>query len=311
MNQFKRWITAEPVNNRSLLRSIPLKLLTGTLWLYIGYTFFSGIGTVFASATPYGFKTKQIGNNIIHYEKIFENDLKTYFNNFTQARIKNDILWNQGEVDILSESPLIHLYLCSSKSKAFQLSSVVTPAITLFGNKIVLSMEYVDELNWDITSVLNHEISHVNVAVRYGWIQNYFNRPIWLDEGIASIQSNFWQHTPENFRKLLEKNSYVTSISKLNSLVEWNSGFLLGRDNYIKQYCYSKLVATNVIKNNTFYNLKLLLRGDISTHTLLVSNIHEYEKKTLYSSEIKPFNINLQYPDAAFKTKFFWTMQLI
>jgi hypothetical protein len=311
MKQFKRWITAEPIKKRSLLRSIPLKLLTGTLWLYVGYTFLSGTGAVFASFTPYGFKTKQIGNNIIHYEKKFESDIQTYFNSFSQARIKNDLLWNQGEIDVLSKPPLIHLYLCSSKSKAFQLSSVMSPAITLFGNKIVLSKEYIDELNWDITSVLNHEISHVNAAVRYGWIQNYFNRPIWLDEGIASIQSNFWQHTPENFKKLLEKDSYVTSISKLNSLVEWNSGFLLGRDNYIKQYCYSILVATDIIKNKGFDNVKRFLRGDISTHTFLGSNIHEYEKKLLSSSEIKPFYIKLQYPDAAFKIKFIWTMQFI
>jgi hypothetical protein len=50
MNQFKRWITAEPSKNHSFIRSIPLKLLTGTLLLYIGYMFIAGTGAVFASA---------------------------------------------------------------------------------------------------------------------------------------------------------------------------------------------------------------------------------------------------------------------
>jgi hypothetical protein len=76
MNHFKRWITAEPSKNHSFIRSIPLKLLTGTLLLYIGYMFIAGTGAVFASATPYGFKTRQIGNNIIHYENAFEKDIQ-------------------------------------------------------------------------------------------------------------------------------------------------------------------------------------------------------------------------------------------
>jgi hypothetical protein len=311
MNQFKRWITAEPSKNHSFIRSIPLKLLTGTLLLYIGYMFIAGTGAVFASATPYGFKTRQIGNNIIHFEKTFEKDIQTYFSDFSQARLKNDLLWNQGDIDVLSKEPVIHLYLCSSNSKACQLSSMGTPAVNIFGNKIVLSKEFVDESNWDIVSVLSHEISHVNAAMRYGWIKGYFNWPLWLDEGIASVQSNFWQNTPENFKKLLEMDPHVTSISKLNSLVAWNNGFSLGHDNFLKQYCYSEIVAADIIKKRGFDTIKRFFRGDITESELLGSDIHTYEKKLLASSVLKHTGIQLQYPDVSFNVKLLWTMQFI
>ena len=307
----RRWITAKPAENHSILLSISLKLLTGTLWLYIGYMFVSGTGAVLASSNPYGFETRRIGNSVIHFEKEFEKDIQFYFDELDKARIKNDLLWNKGDIDILSNDPVIHLYLCSNNFRASQLSSVVSPAINLFGNKIVLSKEYIEELNWDIGSVLSHEISHVHAAIRYGWVQNYYGRPIWLDEGIASIQSNFWQHTPEHFKTLLEKDSRVTSISKLNSLVEWNSGFLSGSENYIKQYCYSKMVAADILQKKGLDSVKRYLRGDISVNELLGSDIHEYEMQLLQSSEMKPFGIQLQYPDAAFKIKFFWIMQFV
>lgn len=311
MNHFKRWITAEPIKNHSLLRSVPSKLLTGTLLLYIGYTFVAGTGAVFASATPYGFKTRQIDNNIIHYENRFEKDIQGYFNDFSQARLKNDLLWNQGGIDVLLKEPVIHLYLCSSKSKAFQLSSVGTPAVTMFGNKIVVSKEFVDELNWDIVSVLNHEISHVNAAMRYGWVKGYFSWPVWLDEGIASVQSNFWQHTPEHLKTLVEKDPHVTSISKANSTVAWNSGFSLGHDNFLKQYCYAEIVAKDIIRKRGFDTIKRFFRGDITESELLGSDIHTYEKKLLASPELEQTGIQLQYPDAAFNVKFLWAMQFI
>ncbi|HEX2955328.1 MAG TPA: hypothetical protein VHO70_00770, partial [Chitinispirillaceae bacterium] len=112
-------------------------------------------------------------------------------------------------------------------------------------------------------------------------------------------------------KKLLNMDSRVTSISKLNSLVEWNSGFLLGHDNYIKQYCYSEIVASDIINKSGFDNVKNFLRGDITISKLLGGNIAAYEKQLLSSPGVNQMGIQLQYPEAAFQVKLLWAMQFI
>lgn len=314
MKRFKDWLIGKTQRKPTSIIGIGQKVLTGSLFLYLIFTFTSGPGAVFAAFTPIGYKSKNLGKTIIHYQQEFEPNLDYYIKVIEETRETNNHLWNQGVHNIIEKEGKMHFYLCLNTDAAAKLTMIKSPAITVFGNKIVLAQEFIEQLKWEIPDVLRHEISHVNAASRYGWLRNYYHVPIWLDEGIASNMSNFWQHSYDHFISLLNQNPKITSLTKLNNLMDWNNGFVISRDNYLKQYGYSLLFTKDLIENIGFDNVKTILINEKNFAILLGKNLYEYEIDWIAKQKrlhVLPEATELQYPSVPLKITILWIIQSI
>ena len=311
---FFKWLTGFPSSKKSKVKNIFGKLLVGSMWIYILYSFTSGPGAVFASINPIGFKSTTIGKNIIHYPSDFVFSIDQISKTIINSRTVVDSKWIDGEFIENDKQPVIHYYLTKGVKDITKLTMVSTPAVTVFKNKIVLSTVFIDEMEWDLSSALKHEISHVNYNSRNGWMKSYINYPIWLDEGIASSFSDFPQHSRPYLNNLLKENPTLNSLTRLNNLFAWQSELFRDHDNFVKQYGYSLWITEDLINIYGMDKLKKYLNGDISFLQLAGKTLSDYETdwiKNRKQNKLIPDNVHLVYPSISMKVLSLWIVQTL
>jgi hypothetical protein len=311
---FLNWLTGKPSKKKSLIKNIFGKFIVGTMWIYIFYSFSSGPGAIFASFNPIGFTKVNLRENVIHYSKDFASSMDYYSPIIKKAREIVDLKWNESDDLPPQRKPVIHFYLTSHAQDVAKLTMVNTAAVTVLGNKIVLSIDFIKKMGWDVADVLKHEISHVNCSSRYGWIRGYFNFPIWLDEGIASNFSNFPQDSEKHFNELLKINPEAISLTTLNSIFSWQSALFNNHDNFVKQYGYSRWITKDLMSTHGMHSLKQFLSGKADFQSLFGKTLTEYENtwvETQKKNGLIPEGVTLIYPSISWKVICLWTLQSV
>jgi hypothetical protein len=309
---FLDWLSGKPLKKKSIVRNLFGKFIVGTMWIYVVHSFSSGPGALLASINPIGFKTIYCNGNSIHYTKDFNGSIDYYFTLVKEANGIVKAKWNEGDAVRPERKSMYHVYLTSRAQNVAKLTMVNTAAVTVFGNKIVVSTEFINKMGWDFESVLKHEMSHIECTSRYGWMNGYFHFPVWLDEGIASNFSNFSQSSEKHFIELLSKNHEVVSLTKLNTIFSWQSALFTNHDTFEKQYGYSRWIAKDLMGTYGMNALKEYLSGKTSFAAVFGMTLEEYENnwvETNKRNSLLPNGVNLIYPSASWKVIGLWTLQ--
>ena len=192
-----------------------LLFLTG--WLVI-FFFLFGPGRVLFPKLLISYSHVTDKTNTVYYsgDKILEALDVLWMTARVQDSIKR--FWGSGYEDEFEKG--VKVFLCESPDQYTHLTWNNATGSAIFG-RIVLNPKRFEGV-MSLYSALVHEMSHLYMSRKYGYIPYVFFLPKWFDEGTASVLQDY-SHASMHMRTYLERNPELPRIGSLRHPWNWET----------------------------------------------------------------------------------------
>jgi hypothetical protein len=228
-----RWVVGLPPRNPpSAVKRRLSRLLYITVLGLIGWFFLLGPGVVLMPFAPRGFQSLADSTNRVFYENDEESARKVLR---LAGEAQNTILDFWGDKDGNSLFKGIKIYLGETPEAYYRLTMNRAGGSAMFGHIIVIDLTKAGRI-LSLVDFMNHEMAHIYLRRRLGYIRKHLTVPAWFDEGCAVVVQG---GSPDvaSLGDYLKKRPRLLSVTSLRYHTDWETmvfmeGSRLARQHY-------------------------------------------------------------------------------
>lgn len=209
-----RWLVGLPPRSRWVkwaLRSFFVAIVI----LFAGLLLV-GPGVLLTPWAPPGFDIESDGTTSVFFES--HREIAGEVLEITrQARVSILDFWGDPEDSHALEG--VRIYLGETPAAYFRLTGNRAGGSAMFGNVIVINLSRVGEIH-SMRDFIDHELAHIYLRKRFGYLNKHLAVPMWLDEGSALL---IQQQAPFMDRFVVEVHGRprLFSVRQLRYATQW------------------------------------------------------------------------------------------
>jgi hypothetical protein len=230
---FYRWAVGLPPRNPpATIKKWFFRFLSVTFVGLIGWFLFLGPGVVLMPFEPSGFQSIADSTNRVYYEK----DEAAAREVLRIAREAQNVIldfWGGTERIELFEG--IKIYLGETSEAYYHLTMNRAGGSALFSSVIVIDMTKAGQV-LSLVDFMRHELGHIYLRRRLGYIRKHLTVPAWFDEGCA-VRVQGGSPDVASLGDYLTKQPRLLSVTALRYHTDWETmvfmeGSRLARQHY-------------------------------------------------------------------------------